>query len=93
MKADDKRNAKRKVVLKPARASDATGTIMVNCIVRDASTTGCMIVSSQVGELPEEILLDVDGIKGARKGIIAWRRPMTAGVQIRLIPAPISRIV
>ena len=40
-----------------------------------------MIVSSQVGELPEEILLDVDGIKGARKGIIAWRRPMTAGVK------------
>lgn len=81
MKADDRRKAKRKIVLKPARVSDLTGRIVVECIVRDASRVGCMIVSNQVGELPTEVLLDVDGIKGTRKAVIVRRNKKTAGVK------------
>ena len=81
MKADDRRKAKRKIVLRHARASDLTGKIVVKCVVRDASRVGCLIVSNQVGELPEEILLEVDNVKEPRKGIIVRREKKLAGVK------------
>lgn len=81
MKADDSRVAERRIILKPARASDLTGKFVVNCIVRDASKTGCMIVSNQIGELGKEILLEVTGVKGSRKGLVVWRDKKTAGVR------------
>lgn len=81
MTINDKRSEKRTRVLIPGRAYDLAKSNVVKCTVRNASKTGCMIVASDVIGLPEQILLEVDNIDGARKGRIIWRNKMSAGVQ------------
>lgn len=76
-----KRSVERKKVLIPARVSGIDGFFKTKCVVRDANDIGCMIVSSRVTDLPDQILLEVPYFKVARKGLIVWRDKKSAGVK------------
>lgn len=55
-----------------AFASDITDTFDVKCIIRDLSPQGCMIVSSQLQELPDLIQLIPEGFDQPLNGSIVW---------------------
>jgi len=76
----DRREYARKQVLIPATVYDMNGSHPVRCVVRDASKTGCKIISSRCQDLPEQILLEVTNFKGMRKGRVVRRDSKTAGV-------------
>ncbi len=56
----------------------------LSCLVRDATQYGCRIVSSFVGDLPDDVLLTIDGVSKPIKGRIVWRKPKEAGVEFLL---------
>jgi len=63
-----------------AFASDQQDTFDIKCIIRDVSESGCMIVGSQVHELPDQIQLVPEGFKQPILGKIVWRKDKLAGV-------------
>jgi hypothetical protein len=78
---DDKRITRRQRVLKSGKIVFADGASVVDCVIRDLSTTGARLdVPNTVG-LPQEFtLLDVHSGKSyAAKA--AWRRGQRMGVE------------
>ncbi len=63
-----------------AFASDLTVTFDIKCIIRDVSESGCMIVSSQIHELPDLIQLVPEGFDQPLNGRIVWRKDKMAGI-------------
>lgn len=63
-----------------AFASDITDTFDVKCIIRDLSPKGCMIVTSQLQELPDLIQLIPEGFDQPLNGSIVWRKDKQAGI-------------
>lgn len=80
MNAFDNRSEPRKKVCLQAFASGLTDPFDVKCIIRDVSKGGCMIVTSQIGELPELIQLAPEGFDRPLNGRIVWRSDKTGGV-------------
>ena len=76
----DRRENKRVQVLIPATVYDMEKSNPIRCVVRDASKSGCKIVSSKSQDLPDHILLEVTNFKGVRKGRVVQRNSKTAGV-------------
>lgn len=76
----ENRSEKRKRACVQAFASDQQDTFDIKCIIRDVSEGGCMIVGSNVHELPDQIQLVPEGFKQPILGKIVWRRDKRAGV-------------
>lgn len=53
----------------------------MDCLVRDATSSGCQIVTSQLADLPDEIWLTLDGVQKPVDARIVWRKGKQAGVQ------------
>ena len=64
-----------------AKASEMDGYPIIRCMIREVSREGCEIVSSRVGELPEEFSLEIDRLAKPFRCRIAWRSPWAAGVR------------
>ncbi len=80
MSSSDIRFEARKKTCIQAFASDLDNTFEIKCIIRDISRSGCKIVTSQVGKLPEFILLVPEGFEQPLSGKIVWRKDKFAGV-------------
>ena len=63
-----------------AFATDIKDTFDIKCIIRDVSERGCMIVSSQIHELPDIIQLIPEGFDNPLNGMIVWRKDKKAGI-------------
>ncbi len=64
-----------------ATVSGMDGGPGVRCAIRDASSNGCMLVSSRVQELPDTVQVVVEGIEQPIDGKVVWRSRRMAGVQ------------
>lgn len=76
----DKRSEERRQVCVQAFASDSKDTFNIKCIIRDVSESGCMIVSSQVRDLPQFIQLVPEGFNLPLNGKIVWCDDKKAGI-------------
>ena len=81
MNETNKRTEDRKDVSIPATVRSKDGSYKTSCIVRDASTRGCQIVTRRVDEVPDVISLEIQGLKSPREGQIVWREKNRAGVK------------
>lgn len=80
----DRRGGERSKVAFRASVSARDGTMPLECLVRDATHHGCRIVSSAINELPDDIMLTIDGVSKPIDGRIVWRRAKQAGVEFCL---------
>jgi len=80
MSARDNRSESRKKVCIQAFAADVNDTFDVKCIIRDVSSAGCMIVTSNINELPDLIQLVPEGFDKPLAGRIVWRGEKFAGI-------------
>lgn len=80
MTSFDNRDEDRKKACMQAFASDITDTFDIKCIIRDVSESGCMIVSSQLQELPDLIQLVPEGFDQPLNGRVVWRKDKMAGI-------------
>ena len=80
MKPNDNRSEERTKACVQAFASDLKDSFDIKCIIRDVSKSGCMIVSSQLQELPDLIQLVPEGFSHPLNGMIVWRKDKMAGI-------------
>ncbi|MEM8743076.1 MAG: PilZ domain-containing protein [Pseudomonadota bacterium] len=76
----DNRNERRRKTCVQAFVTDQNDSFEIKCMIRDMSAGGCMIVSSHLHELPDQVQLVPEGFKQPVKGKIVWRKGKTAGV-------------
>lgn len=75
----ERRNSPRRRINKPARLLiDATSNM--DCLVRNLSETGALIMVSHPKYLPEDIILTIPDIGFERAVRIKWRRARSIGV-------------
>lgn len=79
-KADQRANDRIKVAIH-AVVTDREQQNAVRSMVKDASICGCKIISKQVPDLPDEVLLKVPNLDQLIKGRIVWRNHTMAGIQ------------
>ncbi len=80
MSSSDNRSEYRKKTCVQAFAADLTDSLDIKCIIRDVSNGGCMIVASQLHELPDLIQLIPEGFDNPLSGKIVWRKDKMAGI-------------
>jgi len=80
MSSSDNRSEERKKTCVQAFASDLKNSFDIKCIIRDVSNGGCMIVSSQLHELPDLIQLIPEGFSHPLSGKVVWRKDKMAGI-------------
>lgn len=76
-----KRRSARKDVKIAATARDLASSCVINCIILDASKTGCRIKTEKLAELADEVWINIAGMKNPARGKIVWRHADMAGVQ------------
>ena len=76
-------HANRKVAPFRAAISARDSIEITNCVVLDATPTGCRIVVKNSQLLPDEIWLTFDGGNRPIDGEIVWRAGREAGVEFR----------
>lgn len=55
--------------------------VTISCLIRDASQTGCKLVSSRIHDLPDKITVEIPSLSRPIKGTIVWRAAPMAGVK------------
>lgn len=80
MTLSDQRSEKRKKVSLQAFAADVNDTFDIKCIIRDVSMGGCMVVTSNVHELPDHIQLIPEGFDKPLAAKVVWRGDKMAGI-------------
>lgn len=80
MTASDNRTEPRRKVCIQAFAADVNDTFDVKCIIRDVSKAGCMIVTTNVQDLPDLIQLIPEGFDKPLAGKVVWRGEKFAGI-------------
>ncbi len=80
MSSSDNRAEERSKTCVQAFAADLEDSFDIKCIIRDVSKGGCMIVSSQLHELPDLIQLIPEGFSNPLSGKVVWRRDKMAGI-------------
>jgi PilZ domain len=68
--------------LSPATAWIEDKSYSLQCIIRDISVDGAKIYAKDIEDLPEKILLTVDGLDSDIQARIIWREGKLCGVQI-----------
>lgn len=81
MATSDKREHERFRVVLGATVFLEHDSIGTRCCIRDASASGCLIVSSRVREFPDDLELVIDGIEQPLFAKIVWRSGKTAGLK------------
>ena len=82
MTGKDKRSRDRRKVLIPVKIYDLSLEMVVECAMQDASKDGCMIVTDELQNFPEDkIILEFVKFTGSRQARIVWRDQNSAGVQ------------
>ncbi len=78
----DKRARDRRQVLIPVKIYDLSREMVIECAMQDASKDGCMIVTDELQNFPEDkIILEFINFTGSRQGEIMWRDQKSAGVR------------
>ncbi|MFQ5626146.1 MAG: PilZ domain-containing protein [Methyloligellaceae bacterium] len=52
-----------------------------NCSIRDTSRTGCKIMSSDLDQIPDELVLSIRGLDETFVGRVMWRDADMAGIE------------
>ena len=76
----DKRARDRRQVQIPVRIYDLSREMVVKCAMEDASKNGCKLVTDELQNFPDEIILEFVKFKGSREGRIMWRDQNLVGV-------------
>ena len=77
---EQRRKESRTRVSRNAFVSDIDGRFHYFCLIRDASKTGCSIVSTDELHIPEHFWLYPESFKVPMLGKVAWRRRHMVGV-------------
>ena len=76
----NKRARDRRQVQIPVRIYDLSREMVVKCAMQNASKDGCMLVTNELQNFPDEIVLEFVKFTGSREGRIVWRDQNSAGV-------------
>lgn len=68
-------------VVKHARVAGAAGVPSVRCVIRDASPSGCRIISDELWKLPDDVVVHPQGLSRPITGRIVWRGDDCVGVR------------
>ncbi|MGI9382677.1 MAG: PilZ domain-containing protein [Methyloligellaceae bacterium] len=77
----ERRSANRRKVLLRAKATGVGDTQPIDCVIQDASFSGCCLVSEDVDKLPQEISLAISGFDETFIARVVWREGDMAGVE------------
>ncbi len=75
-----KRARDRRQVQIPVRIYDLSGKMVVECTMQDGSKNGCKLVTDELQNFPDKIIVEFVKFKGSREGKIMWRDPNSVGV-------------
>ena len=78
---DERRGAARQEVDLPSTIMDYGLNKLADCIIRDASTTGCRISSEAIYEIPDDVLIEIPGLTEPVLALIVWRNGNLAGLE------------
>lgn len=78
----DNRGERRVAVSIPAHVCNVNGTLAANCVIVEASRSGCRIEGPLVGELDDHVLIKIERIKSPVPGTIVWRDGKRAGIKL-----------
>jgi hypothetical protein len=81
MENTDQRHIRRFTVVISAIVSDRQQQNEISCTILQGSISGCKILSKQVSDLPEEILIKIPDLDQLIKGRIIWRNQDLAGIE------------
>ena len=77
----ERRSESRRKVLLRAKASGVGETQAIDCVIQDASFSGCCLISDDVDKLPQEISLAISGFEETFIARVVWRKGDMAGVE------------
>lgn len=78
----DFRNLARSKIAIPAQVFDPDSNAEYHGMILNASRDGCRLFCDSLLELPDEILVQPDGIAKPIKASIKWRKGITAGLAL-----------
>ncbi len=78
---DNRRNFPRQKGAIPAAIKDYDLNKLADCIILDASRTGCRISSKALAALPDDILIEIQGLTEPLQARIVWREDNMAGLE------------
>jgi hypothetical protein len=78
---DERRNAPRQEVVIPAILKDYDLNKLADCIICDASRTGCRISCETLSELPNDLHIEIPGLTGPVLALMVWRKDNMAGME------------
>ena len=81
-KKKDDRAKKRKKISQPAEITDMEKSVAISCMIRDATQDGCQIICANIEDIPDEFLLTPSNHDFTVRGVVIWRDPHKAGVQV-----------
>ena len=78
---DDRRDAPRQNVAITAVIMDHDLNKLTDCIICDASRTGCRISSKAISGIPDDLLIEIPGLTEPILSLIVWRNDDMAGLE------------
>jgi hypothetical protein len=57
------------------------GVQLADCIICDASRTGCRISCETLSELPNDLHIEIPGLTGPVLALMVWRKDNMAGME------------
>lgn len=76
-----RRGAPRQEVVINAIILDRKHNRITDCVIRDASKTGCRIATENASRLPDDICIRIDGLPDAVMARVVWRDGDRAGLE------------
>lgn len=80
-KQGERRVERRRSVFLQADVSTLDGLQITNCSIRDTSRTGCKIISDDIDNIPDELVLSIRGLNETFVGRVIWRDTDMAGIE------------
>lgn len=78
---EERRIERRRSVFLQADVSTLDGLRIGDCSIQDTSRTGCKILSDDIGQIPDELVLSIRGLNETFVGRVMWREADMAGVE------------
>jgi hypothetical protein len=78
---DERRNAPKQEVSIQATIMDYNYNKLADCIICDASRTGCRISCEELSNLPDEIHIEIPGLTDPVMALVVWRKDGMAGLE------------
>ncbi|MTI42211.1 PilZ domain-containing protein [Roseibium hamelinense] len=78
----ERRRERRRQVRIPVTVSNRARSISLECLIVDASPSGCRLKGADLHYLPDEVSLKIVGLDLPVKGQIVWRKSHFAGVRM-----------